>query len=86
MDPGFYAQVAANPHPLLADIAVASQVAPTVIAPIIITPQTAPDVATADLQEEIGRMAEEGLEETVRSVLPHCNWLPFAEYLRKCFL
>ncbi|KAK2165678.1 hypothetical protein NP493_1355g00011 [Ridgeia piscesae] len=83
MDPGFYAQVAASPHSLLADIAVASQVAPTVIAPIVITPQTAPDVATADLQEEIGRMAEEGLEETVsdevfssykhRNILPGCR-------------
>ena len=66
MDPGFYARVAASPHPLLTDIAVANQVAPTVIAPIVITPQTTPDVATAD-QQEIGRMAEEGLEETVRS-------------------
>ena len=73
MDPGFYARVAESPHPLLTDIAAANQVAPSVIAPIVITPQTAPDVATGDLQEEIGRMAEEGVEETVRSVWPHSN-------------
>ena len=66
MDPGFYTRVAACLHPLLNDIAVANHVAPNIITPIIIAPQVAPDVATADLPEEIGRMAEEGVEETVR--------------------
>ena len=66
MDPGFYAHVAACPHPLLNDIAAANHVAPSIITPIVIAPQVPPDVPTADLHEEIGRMAEEGVEETVR--------------------
>ena len=48
-----------KPHPLLNDIAAANHVAPNIITPIIIAPQVPPDVATADLPEEIGRMAEE---------------------------
>ena len=54
MNPGFYARVAACPHPLLSDIAAVNHVAPNVITPIVIAPQVLPDVATADLHEEIG--------------------------------
>ena len=43
----------------LNDIAAANHIAPNIITLIIIAPQVPPDVATADLPEEIGRMAEE---------------------------
>ena len=65
MDPELYSRIAANPHPLLTDLATASKEAPIVVAPIVISPKPPPDVAT-DMQEEIGRMAAEGVEERVR--------------------
>ena len=49
----------------LSDITAANHVAPNVITLIIIAPQVLPDVATADLHEDIGQMAKEGVEETV---------------------
>ena len=65
MDPELYSRIAAHPHPLLIDLATADKGPPVVVAPIVISPKLPPD-ATTDLQEEIGRMAAEGVEERVR--------------------
>ena len=63
----------------LSDITAANHVAPNIITLIIIAPQVLPDVATADLHEDIGQMAKKGVEETVahnssyaRPFIPRC--------------